>query len=201
MLATIYARVAYKCPARYGLAKTKFHTKIIIMFRIAPFCFYRSVSYVNPFLGTPSCRQSACYCLLPTAMVADLSRILLELNTSLTHPVSTKLGGVFSLISTAIFISTIVVGSSSSSASDLPHITIRIPRQTSLPPRSNFHSSANVRSEVCDTRGECSYSGIRLAEINICFLLCNQYHLRPNWIPTPHRQIDVASFDVHQSVP
>ena len=141
MLAIIYAFVAYLSPKRIGPARANFHTQIIYAFRVTSLCLTRIVpsqfltpivSSLYPFVGTPSCRQIAFYCLLPTAMVAEMARILLELNTGLRHPTSTKIGGVFALASTAIFITTLLDGSSSSSANNSVYITIHIPLEPSI---------------------------------------------------------------------
>ena len=132
MLTFIYALATCFCLKRIGPARANLHTRIIFTFRVASLQLTRIiysqfltqiVSSLNPFIGTPSCRQRAFYCLLPTAMTADQARILIELNTGLSHLSSTKLACIFSLATTAIFISTLVVGSSSSlSASDLTYI-------------------------------------------------------------------------------
>ena len=129
------------CPKRISPTRANLHTKIIYAFRVTFSCLTRIVSSqflkqivssLYPFVGTPSCRQIAFKCLLPTAMVAGMARILLELNTTLQHPASTKLGGVFAFASTAIFITTLLDGSSSSSVSNSDYITIHIPLRPSV---------------------------------------------------------------------
>ena len=112
--------------------QAKLHNKFISMFRDASKFLCHSIAFIAPVFGRPTCRTVAFLLPTPDGNGCRPNQNHNRAEHFVDTLASTRLGGTFAIISTAIFLSIRMVGSSSSSSGNLTYITIHIPLQSPL---------------------------------------------------------------------